>query len=299
MTLSYLGFHAVFLCPPILALGWLAYRRAGSSPARRQWSRRVGTGLAIIVALAVVYTTPWTNLLIPRGVWWYGEGVVRGTLWHTPLEEYLFFVLQPILTALVLVQFGPPASDRSVELGLGPGLELPGRRRIAGCCAGLTVVGLGWALLRSGSTETYYLGALVLWAGPILTLQWAFGAPYLWATRRLVGLAVGLPTLYLWLADRLALEWGLWYISETHTTGYAVAGLPLEEALFFLATNAFVVQGIVLYAWVVDRADELPSLDVRRPIGRRSSRPAQRVQTEREPEPDPGTNPDVDTADAR
>ncbi|RKD97163.1 lycopene cyclase domain-containing protein [Halopiger aswanensis] len=295
MTLSYLEFHAAFLCPPILALGWLAYRRAESSQARRRWSRRVGTGLAIIVALAVVYTTPWTNLLIPQGVWWYGEGVVRGTLWHTPLEEYLFFVLQPILTALVLVQFGPPGSERSVELGLK--LELPGRHRIAGCCAGLTVIGLGWELLSSGSTETYYLGALVLWAGPILTLQWAFGAPYLWAIRRFVGVAIALPTLYLWFADRLALEWGLWIISETHTTGYALAGLPLEEALFFLATNAFVVQGIVLYAWVVERADELPSVDDLRRIGRRSSRPVQRVETNRETEPEP--NPDADSADAR
>lgn len=291
MTLSYLGFHVVFLCPPILALGWLASRRARSSRVRRQWGRRVGTGLAVIVALAVVYTTPWTNLLIPQGVWWYGEGVVRGTIWHTPLEEYLFFVLQPMLTALVLVQFGPPGSGQSLGLGL------PGRRRIVGGAAGLAVAVVGWALLGPGATATYYLGALLLWAGPILAIQWAFGAPYLWANRRLVGLAIGLPTLYLWLADRLALEWGLWYISETHTTGYALAGLPLEEALFFLATNAFVVQGIVLYTWVVDRAHELPSLDDLRRMGRRSSRPVQKVQSEREPEPEP--NPDVDPTDAR
>ncbi|AEH37862.1 lycopene cyclase domain-containing protein [Halopiger xanaduensis] len=300
MSLSYLGFHAVFLCPPILVLGWLTYRRVGLSQTRRRWRRRVGTGLAIIVALAVVYTTPWTNLLIPRGVWWYGEGVVRGTIWHTPLEEYLFFVLQPILTALVLVLVGfrLSASDRSSRVEL----RLPRRHRIAGATAGLAVTVVGWALLGPGSTETYYLGALLLWAGPILALQWAVGATYLWANRRLVALAIGLPTLYLWLADRIALERGLWHISETHTTGYALAGLPLEEALFFLVTNAFVVQGIVLYAWVVERADELPSLVDLRRMGRRSSWLAQKVQREREPEPEPELepepNPDADLTDA-
>jgi hypothetical protein len=32
-----------------------------------------------------------------------------------------------------------------------------------------------------------------------------------------------------------------------------VAGLPVEEATFFLVTNLFVVQGLVLFQWVLDR----------------------------------------------
>ncbi|SDQ92245.1 lycopene cyclase domain-containing protein [Natronobacterium texcoconense] len=242
--LSYLGFHAVFVLPPILVLGWLAARRSDA------WLTREGvTGLAIILVLAVTYTTPWTNHMIPVGVWWYGEDVVLGRLWHTPIEEYLFFVLQPILTALVLFQF-PTKTDLS--------LRIPASHRLVGALGGFVICAAGWTLLEG---TTYYLGSLLFWAGPILAIQWAFGLTYLWHVRRPVALAVSLPTLYLWLADRIAIEWGIWVISETHTTGYALAGLPIEEALFFLLTNVFVVQGIVLYVWLIDRAHELPSLE--------------------------------------
>jgi hypothetical protein len=60
---------------------------------------------------------------------------------------------------------------------------------------------------------------------------------------------------------RVAIELGIWVISKSYTTGYAVAGLPIEEALFFLVTNVFAVQGVVLYLWLLERRHELPSLE--------------------------------------
>jgi hypothetical protein len=33
----------------------------------------------------------------------------------------------------------------------------------------------------------------------------------------------------------------------------SVAGLPVEEGAFFLITNLFVVQGLLLYSWVLRR----------------------------------------------
>ena len=71
--------------------------------------------------------------------------------------------------------------------------------------------------------------------------------------RRTVALGVAVPTVYLWIIDRIALATGIWHISPTYTTGIALFGLPIEEALFFLVTNLFVVQGLVLFRWVVDR----------------------------------------------
>ncbi|EMA45736.1 lycopene cyclase domain-containing protein [Halobiforma nitratireducens] len=242
--LSYLGFHGVFVLPPIVVLGALAARRTGA-----WWDRTGFSGLGIIAVLAVLYTTPWTNVMIPAGVWWYGEGAVLARLWYTPVEEYLFFVLQPILTAFVLFHVHSRA-----ELSL----RLPVSHRLAGLVGGTAVCLAGWTLLEN--TATYYLGSLLFWAGPILAIQWAFGLTYLWRVRHTVALAVGLPTLYLWIADRIAIEWGIWIISERYTTGYALVGLPIEEALFFLLTNVFVVQGIVLYGWLVDRSHELPSV---------------------------------------
>jgi hypothetical protein len=61
------------------------------------------------------------------------------------------------------------------------------------------------------------------------------------------------PTLYLCVTDRIAIEYGIWILSEQYTTGIFVAGLPVEEAAFFFVTNLFVVQGLVLYRLVTAR----------------------------------------------
>ncbi len=256
--LTYLEFHLVFTVPPLLVLGWLASRR------ERAWlDRRSLSGLAIIVVLAVTYTTPWTNVLIPAGVWWYGDGAVRATIWHTPVEEYLFFVIQTTLTAFWLVQF---LEVRDVSL------RLPRSHRLVGLLAGLAIGALGWYFLQA--TSTSYLGAILLWAGPILSIQWAFGLTYLLWERRQVLLAIAVPTAYLWIADWYAISVGIWSISESHTVGLGLAGLPLEEALFFLVTNVFVVQGLVLYVWLLERRADLATLSpLQRLLDRIGARP--------------------------
>ena len=239
--LTYLEFLALFVLVPIAAL------LAATVVRERAWlDRRAVGGIAIMITLAVVYTTPWDNLLIDRGVWWYGEGVVAVRLWHAPLGEYLFFVLQPILTALWLYQF-VGVENESLAYSLGT--------RFVGAVAGLAVSVVGvWLLVASSSA--LYLGATLLWAGPILAIQWAFGWPYLWRTRRTVALGVLVPTVYLWIVDRFAIDQGLWIISSEYTIGVSIAGLPLEEAVFFLLTNVFVVQGLVLYRWLLASLDD-------------------------------------------
>ncbi|MXV61081.1 lycopene cyclase domain-containing protein [Natronorubrum sp. JWXQ-INN-674] len=251
--LTYLGFHLVFTLPPIALLSWLAVRRE-----RARWNWQAISGFVVLVALAVVYTTPWTNALIPEGVWWYGEGAVIATVWYTPIEEYLFFVLQTALTAFWLFHLLEVA-DVS--------LDLPISHRVVGVLAGTAICLAGWLLL--GSTSTFYLGAILVWAGPILAIQWGFGLTYLVRARRQVLLAIAVPTLYLWFADWVAISLGIWMISETHTIGISVAGLPLEEMLFFLVTNVFIVQGIVLYVWVIDRLSVHPTGSPFRSVSRR------------------------------
>ena len=236
--LTYLEFHLVFVLPPMVALGVLAIYRKGA-----WWGPQPLSGVAIVLFLAFVYTTPWDNLLIAEGVWWYGEGTTAGQLWHAPVGEYLFFLLQPVLTALWLFQF-PAIRDRSLRIGAG--------RRVVGAVAGLSVSAVGYVL--TGTTATFYLGAILLWAGPILAIQWSFGWPYVWEIRRTALVALAVPTLYYWLIDRLAIDVGLWTISSEHTIGIGLLGLPVEEALFFLTTNLFVVQCLYLYMWLLDRA---------------------------------------------
>jgi lycopene cyclase domain-containing protein len=241
--ISYLTFHLLFVIPPLVTLGALALVREGTWLAGRPLG-----GLAIIVALALVYTTPWDNLLIAEGVWWYGDGATAAHIWKAPVGEYLFFILQPVLTALWLFQM-PDIGDMS--------LSIPASTRLVGVVAGLLVSVVGFLLL--GTTSTFYLGAILLWAGPILAVQWGFGWPYLWRLRRTVGVAILVPTLYYWVIDAIALELGIWVISTEHTIGLSVLGLPVEEATFFLVTNVFTVQGIVLYMWLRHRLDALPA----------------------------------------
>ncbi|WP_318567337.1 lycopene cyclase domain-containing protein [Salinigranum marinum] len=238
--LTYLAFHAVFVVPPLVVLAVAAWRRRARLD-RSAWRAR-GLGLVLLTLVALVYTTPWDNYLIERGVWWYGDGAVVATVWLAPVEEYLFMLLQPVLAVLWVSLLAPP----------NPGaVSVTRRQRLVGVVAGGVVLLVGVVLLRDA--PTYYLGAILAWAGPVLALQWGFGWPVLWATRRALALGVGVPTLYLWVADRVAIELGVWVISETYTTGVALLGLPVEEAAFFVVTNLFVVQGLFLFLWVLER----------------------------------------------
>jgi lycopene cyclase domain-containing protein len=83
------------------------------------------------------------------------------------------------------------------------------------------------------------------------------GGGYLVRTWRTWPVAVAVPTLYLWFADRVAIGLGVWTISETFTLGIDLFGLPMEEATFFLVTNLLVVQGLVLFEWVLHRYGRL------------------------------------------
>jgi lycopene cyclase domain-containing protein len=235
--LTYLGFLALAVVPPVAALAVAAGSRRLAS---HRWA-----GAALMVALALAYTTPWDNYLVARGVWHYGEGTVRLRLWHAPFGEYLFVVLQTVGAALwssLLLHRESTPSSRVPR-------DVSRRERASGALAGLGVGLAGLAGLAAEST--FYLGAILAWAGPVLALQWGFGWRHLWRRRGLVAVGVAVPTAYLWVADRLALGLGLWVLSPQYTTGAALAGLPVEEAAFFLATNLFLVQGLVLLEWVV------------------------------------------------
>lgn len=244
---TYIQFHLAFLVPAVLFL--IATGFVSRSPSTgtatdqlRGW-RHYWAGVVIITVVALVYTTPWDNYLIARGVWWYGDGRTVLKIWHAPLEEYLFIIVQPWLTALWLSHFDDSTAwDRSAH---------PIAWRIGGLAFAVALGLVGWRLL--GTDEAFYLGAVLAWSAPVVAIQWIVGAPQLWARRRIVAFGLVLPTLYLCVADRIAIEFGVWILSEQYTTGLTIGGLPIEEATFFLVTNLFVVQGLILYRLVTVR----------------------------------------------
>lgn len=238
--LTYLQFHLVFVLPVLALLAVAVYLRADT------WSGPEPlSGLAILLCLALVYTIPWDNLLIAEGVWWYGEGTTAGRLWQAPIGEYLFFVFQPIIVCLWLFQF-PRIEDVSL-------IRISLLTRGLGVLGGAVVSVVGYLML--GVDALYYLGAILFWSGPILSIHWGFGWPYLWRLRRTMLVGIAAPTLYLCTIDRIAIDMGIWVLSDTYTTGITVLGLPIEEGAFFFMTSVFAVQTLLMYMWLLDRVE--------------------------------------------
>jgi lycopene cyclase domain-containing protein len=239
--MTYLVFHLVFILPPILALGLTLPRPlAGTGGRRAQWA------IPLMCLIAFSYTTPWDNYLVANEVWWYGPDRVLATIGYVPVEEYAFFLLQPVLTGLflyhVLVRW-PRLAAAPSEGGTSGGVHAGH----VGVAAALGLTGAGVWLLTSGWAHGLYMGLILAWAAPIFVILWGFDGRRLWAMRRVVALAAGLPTLYLWIADWTAITLGIWTIGDATSFGVDPFGLPVEEMTFFLVTNLMVVKGILLF----------------------------------------------------
>jgi lycopene cyclase domain-containing protein len=246
LSLTYLQFHLVFTLPVLAVLWYLAPRYD------RLRRRRATTGLVILVAIAFAYTTPWGSYMIREGTWFYGEGAVLARLFDIPLGEYTFFVAQTLVVGFYLHWRG---FDPTFETG--DRARLP---RIAGIVAGVAVLASGLWLLALGE-QFLYLGGLLAWVGPVVALQWGVGGGYLVRQPRPWLEATFVPAAYLWTVDRIAIEMGTWTISAEFTTGIALAGLPIEEMLFFLSAGVMTTAGLVLWEWVLDWNDGTGRLD--------------------------------------
>ncbi|MGC8878184.1 MAG: lycopene cyclase domain-containing protein [Anaerolineae bacterium] len=242
--MTYAAVLALFLTLP---LGWLLIRvprdlwscwlmrRCGS------FDRRAYIVVLAHIALALAYTTPWDNYLLAKGVWFYDpQRVSNIVLGYVPLEEYSFFVLQTLLTGLWTLMV-----RRHLKIVEKPDMTAPHL-----CLWSSLGVFVLWAaavaVWISGWKPVTYLALILGWGLIPVLIQMAFGADILWAQRRLLAVAIFVPTVYLWLMDWFAISHGVWQLDPMQTTGLALGGLPLEEMLFFLLTNWIIGCGIVL-----------------------------------------------------
>ncbi|TKX76059.1 lycopene cyclase domain-containing protein [Halorubrum sp. GN11_10-6_MGM] len=275
-TLTYLQFHLVFSLPIVALLWYLAPRY---EPTRR---RRATAGIAILVAIAYLYTTPWISYMIRRGAWGYADGAVLVRALSIPLGEYLFFTVQTVVTAFALHLIGFDPTFREGDFDRAP--------RAAGVVVGLAMVPIGLGL-ASLDPSYLYLGGLIAWVGPVLALQWGVGGGYLVRTPRTWLAATFLPAAYFWVADRIAIGMGTWYLSPELTTGIAVLGLPVEEMLFFASAGVMTVNGLVLFEWVLDWNDR------RRAVAEPVAGGGSEASDPDVPGPEPPTDPDPDVVD--
>lgn len=232
--MSYLAFLLIFVLPPLVVLAVLTLR--GPGPARTR--RRGWAALAGFTVLAVVVTAPWDSYLIAHGVWRHGD--VLGRLMLVPVEEYAFMVGQSVAAGLCLFL-------TAMRVVVPP----PARHGAAARWVGAAVWGLAslaaWAAHGAPQwSYWFYLTAIIGWFGPLVAAQWALGGDRLLTEWRLRLLGVALPTAYLWIADRIAIGAGAWWINPERTVPLRPFGLPIEEALFFLVTNLVLVNGLVL-----------------------------------------------------
>ncbi|MGH2441579.1 MAG: lycopene cyclase domain-containing protein [Chloroflexota bacterium] len=95
-----------------------------------------------------------------------------------------------------------------------------------------------------------YLVFELAWGLPVLILQWSVGGAVLWHNRGVLLGAVLAASAYLSIADGVAIQSGIWYLHSSRLVGLNVASVPVEEMIFFVLTNAMIVQTVILlYRW--------------------------------------------------
>jgi len=261
--MTYFGFLAIFLGIPLVILTlltWFDYRKGRALPASiAGWSPPGAVWLHVLLAL--IYTTPWDNYLVATGVWYYNPALVTGiTLGWVPVEEYTFFILQTLLAGLWLLFLARRFPHPRVPIPSGGKVKFMST-------AALSFVWLcALFVLLSGWSPGTYLGLILVWALPPIALQLIFGADILWQHRHLVGFVLASTTLYLGIADSLAISSGTWTIDPGQSLSLLLGGiLPVEEFIFFLMTDILVVFGIVLVLAPESRRRFLSILNYEKP----------------------------------
>ena len=246
--MTYFGFLAIFLGIPIAILSIWTIRDYNNKTWLPQ-SLLLWNPLAVLISLCVVaflYTTPWDNYLVATNVWWYDIDLVSGIVFgYVPIEEYTFFIVQPIMTGLLLftlaryIQSDALATD-SVKI----------RQIGTGVIASIWFVSVVLLILTFVSDQWdafTYLSLELSWALIPVMIQMAFGADILWRHRKVIVLSILISTVYLSGADAIAIGSGTWTIDPQQSLEVFIGGvLPIEEFVFFLLTNTLVAMGLVL-----------------------------------------------------
>jgi len=156
-----------------------------------------------------------------------------------PAEECSFFVLAAAFTSLVRLAFWP----RTWADAARPAPVM------VGSLAAAVALALG-TVACVAAERTLYLGLLLVWATPVLWLQWAVGGHVLMAHAGPLARTVLLAGGALAMMDRWAIQRNIWVLNPEWTLWPWARGLHPEEVLFFFLTSAMCANGLTLALWV-------------------------------------------------
>jgi putative membrane protein len=247
--MTYADFLLIFLIAPLAAL----LAALGVTLRRRLLDRRFVALVGVLALVALLYMAPWDHTAAVWGLWSWAPSRTWGQRWWgVPPEEYLFCALEALLAATVVYaallwrQRHTRASLPASSPASSPAWQPPRVNVAVLPLAGLLAMGVAahWA----------YLPFLLVWALPIIIIQWALGGRYLWRARGVwapVSLAL---CAWFTLADAVAISAGVWRFDPRALLGPALGPVPLEEILFYLLTSLMVTQGfIALWEGYADR----------------------------------------------
>lgn len=271
--MTYFEFLGLFLGIPIALLSVITivdYQRGKWMPKSLDSFKPYIVMIALCV-VAFIYTTPWDNYLVATNVWWYDINLVNGLVFgYVPIEEYTFFLVQPVMTALLflfLVRYLPNKSEPANNTQIRKTVTV-----IMGIIWLIFTVILGLTFVNDSFRPMTYLSLELSWALIPIIIQVAFGADILWRHRRVVFLTIAISTIYLSWADSLAIASGTWTIDPEQSLNWFIGGvLPIEEFIFFVITNTLVTLGmtLVLAEESQPRAYALEKYAILRPVLRR------------------------------
>jgi lycopene beta-cyclase len=276
--MSYLALLAIFLAAPAVLLAVHVGRRAAHEEGLRSILRVGVPTLLILILVSACWTAPWDKWMIDEGVFVYPPAKVAAWVDGVPVEDLLLFALQGLLAGLWAMLVIGRAPARAVAHGASRGAA---RLAVTGGLVAALVTGL---LLRS--PHALYVSSILAWFGPLLAVQFAAGTGVLMVQWRWWVAAVAPTTLWLWVAELVAIRQGIWWIDPEHSAPFRPAGLPLEDLLIFLVGNMLVVQTMVFVADPAMRARArawVPTVHIgraapARPAG--AARPRDREDTE-------------------
>jgi 15-cis-phytoene synthase/lycopene beta-cyclase len=189
--------------------------------------------------------------------------IIGPKLFEIPIEELFFFCIQTYIGTCIHILLNKPVLlptylQRDEDLPADSRLHYHKRLGQIFFAFGFVVP----LLNLNGKKEATYMRLISIWASPVLYMLWSL------AFQLLVGLpnsktilAINLPTVYLLIVDTLALRRGTWSIESGTKLGIELwAHLEVEEAIFFLATNALIVFGSCAFDNSIAILDAFPDL---------------------------------------